>query len=82
MAVRRRLEVNHVWILEQVTPYEGSETLGVFIDDDVARSTRKDQAWHKVHDRETDQFTHWSTAPEPMGMGSFLILTQYPVRTK
>lgn len=83
---RPKLEVNEVWILEEVMPYDGSEILGVFVDPEIAMKGRDDKGrWEKVHDRRTGQFLHWSTQPASDSFGAsreFYLLTSYPVRSK
>ena len=46
---RPKLEVNEVWILQEIFPYEGSTILDVFYDIEVAKKARPDvKHWHPV----------------------------------
>lgn len=76
---RPKLQVNEVWILQEVMPYEGNEILGVFFDPKVAMDGRGDKGrWQKVTD---DGETWWSTRHGD-SYESFYLLTQHTVRTK
>ena len=79
---RPKLEVNEVWILQEVMPYEGTEILGVFFDPEVAKKDRKG-TWRKMTDT-ADGSTFWSTKTERHSARyePWLVLDQHPVRTK
>jgi hypothetical protein len=80
MAKKVRLEVNDVWILEEVLPYEGSTILGVFYDPEVAKDARPDvKRWYTPA---TDQTSLCSVA-EPMSTyEAFYYISKHSVRTK
>lgn len=71
---RPKLNVTHVWILEEVIPYDGSITVGVFVDVELAKEGRK--GWKLLDDGD------WSTAPDKPGYESFFVLTKHQIRTK
>jgi len=69
--------VNAVWILQEVTPYEGNEILGVFVDPQVAMGTREGR-WFQVT---IDGDTFWRTG-NIGGFDPFYLLTEHPLRSK
>lgn len=70
---RPKLEVNHVWILEEVVPYEGSEIIGVAIDPEVLKADRT--GWWQTPEGD------WSTAPKVDRFETFFLLTKHQIRT-
>jgi hypothetical protein len=74
---RPRLEVNEVWILEEVLPYEGNIMLGAFFDPEVAKGERKGR-WRQDSDGD------WTTQPDQEGWpkNPFFLLTKHTIRTK
>lgn len=74
---RPKLDVNDVWILNEVMPYEGSTILGVFADVNVGKSRRG--RWYVTTDG------NWTTrrpGTDSMSMDVFFTLTQHPVLTR
>ena len=66
-----------VWILEHVMPYDGSYTLGVFLDPEVAKKGRTDKGkW------ELNSEGNWSTRTSRDEYLEFYLLTKHPVRVK
>lgn len=72
---RPKLNVNHVWVLEEIIPYDGSEIIGVFVDPEVAKAGRK--GWWQTPDGD------FSTSPRNnSSFEAFFALTKYQIRTK
>lgn len=71
---RPKLEVNAVWILQEVTPYDGSSIEGVFFDLDVAKGGRK--GWREVTNGD------WTTANPHDSFATFYLVTKHSIRTK
>lgn len=74
MSRKPPLAVKTVWILEEVTPYEGSEILGVFVDLALAKKDRPG-TWSLTPDGES-----WYTRPSRSDMEPFYLLTKHSVR--
>lgn len=69
-----KLEVNEVWILEEVLPYEGSWVQGVFADVEVAKAGHK--GWRQLPDGD------WTTAPIKESTKEFFTATKHAIRRK
>lgn len=79
---RPKLEVNEVWILQEVMPWEGNTILGVFFDPEVAKSGRESRGkWRRERDpHEGDDY--WTTRNPKDDLASFYLITRHPIRTK
>ena len=76
---RPKLEVNEVWILEEVTPFEGSEVLGVFATATLAQQHDPTvKRWYQSTDNR-DHFT--SRSGYKGGYEPFLVINKHPVHS-
>ena len=75
---RPKLQVNDVWILQEVIPYDGSSIEGVFFDVEVAKRGRG--KWTYVQNEGEEGF--WTTNSKADSYEMFFLLTKHPVRTK
>lgn len=67
-----------VWILEEVCPHDGSTLIGVFADDESAKSARAGERWWALPGG-AEGLGGWTTAPTPEYTKPYLILNCYPV---
>lgn len=72
---RPKLNINHVWVLEEILPYEGSEILGIFVNPEVAKEGRK--GWWQTPEGDFSTAPRGRTSYEP-----FFAVTKYQIRTK
>lgn len=73
---RPKLQVNHVWVLTRIVPYDGSETIGVFSDDAAPRQDRRGGGMWVKHSDGT-----WSTLRATDSFQPFHHLEKFQIRT-
>lgn len=79
--MRQKLEVNEVWILQEVIPYEGSSIISVFADVATAKASRPSvKRWYE--DSTGGFLSKQPTTRSYEEFFVFFVITKHMIRTK